>query len=71
MRTLAVERMGDGNPKFEREADDGVKCVYRLKEAMERTYAAQRLSQHTKAIENAQIAIELAPFDHKVLCGVV
>ena len=54
--------------KCEQDAKEGIKQVYKLKDAMERAYGAQRRSLHDEAVRQAELAIAIAPHDH---CGCV
>ena len=44
----------------------GIEQVFKLKDAMERAYGAQLRSQHEEAVRQAELAIAIAPHDHKM-----
>jgi tetratricopeptide (TPR) repeat protein len=52
--------------KCEQDAKEGIEQVFKLKDAMERAYGAQRRSQHEEAVRQAELAIAIAPHDHKM-----
>jgi hypothetical protein len=52
--------------KVNSEVKEGIQSVFKLKDAMEQAYGAQRKGDHTKASEAAAVAINIAPYDFKM-----